>query len=295
MTGTMRLIVDRDGSVYSAYDEKLVERWGYPEPDFDLPSFAVRNLGAIDVLVEPQHIVITFRWVTVKHEALAGVTQLLGQLPTREVRICVDANSWTEQSFANPEAATAWLQSNRTLWLGQSERSVVTTPRTLRTLAERPLSKIEGPDDRLSLLFKKWRLMRGEFTEDIVMFFVQHGMIDRAIVANQRNEGDLAYQHVGADIKLYDREHPDWTYTAAGRPVSEQPDREYGRWAAAIYSDVIERREPAFDHVDAIVRDGNAVSRFRYDRLLLPWQLSSGAKVITGLSFGVSAEPVAAA
>lgn len=295
MSGSMRLIVDRDGSVWSAYDEKLVERWGYPEPDFDLPSFAVRNLGAIDVAVEPDGIALTFRWVTVKQEALMGVSQLLSQLPSRPVRICFDGNGWTEESFADPEAASAWLQSNRTLWLGQTERNVVTTPRRLRALAERPLSKIEGPDDRLSLLFKKWRLMRGEFTDDTVMFFVQHGMIDRAIVAHQREQGDMAYQHVGADIKLYDREHPDWTYTAAGRPVIEQPDREYGRWAAAIYSDVIERREPAFDHVDAIVRDGQAISRFRYDRLLLPWQLSSGTKVITGLSFGVSAEPVAAA
>ena len=33
-----RYLVDKQGDVLSAFDERLVEKFGYPLPDFDLPA-----------------------------------------------------------------------------------------------------------------------------------------------------------------------------------------------------------------------------------------------------------------
>jgi hypothetical protein len=287
MTGnTMRLIIDRDGSVWSAYDEKLVERWGYPDPDFDLPSFAVRNLGAIDVTVDEEQITLKFRWLTVKSDALGGVLQLLGQLPPRPVSVHCETETWTEQSFLDPGEAINWITANRTLWVGNGAvRSVVTSPRQLNALSDRSLSRIEDSEDRLALMFKKWRLVQGLFSEDVVNFFVRFGMLDRAFIARKRDDGSVVFEHVGPSITLYNRGNPDWTYTATGRPVVDQPDRAYGRWTESMFNDALARRTPTFDHVDAVVRDGSGASRFRYDRLLLPWTSSDQVDILTGLSF----------
>lgn len=288
----MRLIVDRDGSVWSAYDESLVERWGYPEPDFDLPSFAVRNLGAVDILVDEQQTTITFRWLTVKAEALAGAVQMLEQIPPREVIVRCETHSWTDQRFLSPAEAISWIAANRTLWLGASSRSVITTPRKLNALSDRPLSRIEDGDDSLALLFKKWRLTHGRFSEDVVTFLVRFGMLDRAVITRQKPGDEIIFEHVGSGITLYNHVDPDWTYTIAGQPVVAQPDQEYGQWVASIFRDVSDRRQPAFDHVDAVVRDGQGAGRFRYDRLLLPWESADESRLVTSLSFKTDPDAV---
>lgn len=281
-----RLIVDGDGSIWSAYDDELVRRWGYPDPDFDLPSFAVRNLGAIDVSISDAGILVKFRWLTVKAEALAGAIQLLGQFPPRAVTIRCEAETWSDHHFVDPAEATNWIQANRTLWVGSGgARSVVTSPRKLNALSSRSLSKIEAADDSLALMFKKWRLAHGRFSEDVVSFLVRYSLLDRAVITRQRPGSDIVFEHVGSSITLYDRSNPDWTYMIAGKPVVAQPDKEYGRWVATIFKDVSERREPAFDHVDAVVRDGRGAGRFRYDRLLLPWESGDESRLVTSLSF----------
>jgi hypothetical protein len=282
---SMRLIVDGDGSVWSAYDDALLQRWGYPDPDFDLPSFAVRNLGAIDVSVNDNGIAVHFRWLTVKADALSGAIQLLEQLPPRSVTLRCEADGSSEQNFIDPTEAVAWIQSNRTLWIGTGARSVVTSPRKLNALSSRSLSRIEAADDSLALMFKKWRLSHGRFSEDVVNFLVRYNLLERAVITRQNPGSDVVFEHVGSGITLYDRSNPDWTYMIAGKPVVAQPDKEYGRWVAGIFHDVTERREPAFDHVDAVVRDDRGAGRFRYDRLLLPWESGGDSRLVTSLSF----------
>jgi len=295
MVNAMRLIVDSDGSVWSAYDEKLVERWGYPDPDFDLPSFAIRNLGAIDIRVEEQEVTISFRWLTVKSDALISASQVLSQLPPRAVIVRCETSSWTDHSFADPESAIEWINANRALWLGANARSVVTSPRKLTALSDRSLSRIEDSDDRLALMFKKWRMSQGRFSDEIPAFLVRFGLLDRTAVARDSTPGDLVWEHFGTRITLYNRTNPDWSYFVAGRPVADQPDQEYGRYASGIFRDILDRRQPTFDHIDAVVRDGSEAARFRYDRLLLPWESSNDTRIITSLSFKTDPDTVVAA
>jgi hypothetical protein len=291
----MRLIVDSDGSVWSAYDEKLLERWGYPDPDFDLPSFAVRNLGAIDVRLDESTINVSFRWLTVKPEALTAVMELLPRLPPHEVKIRCEAGTWVEETFGTAAEAAEWIKANDILSRGGVGRNMLTKPRHLRALSERPLAKIEEPDDRLALMFKKWRLAHGRFDGDTATFLVRFGLIDRTLVVSESDSNrELFFEHVGAGFALYENTDDSWIYRAQGLRVTDQLDPDFGRWIDHTYHDVLDVGTPRFDYVDTVIQARGAEPyRFCYDRLLLPWQNGEGRRVITGTSYNRQVDRVA--
>jgi hypothetical protein len=283
----MRLIIDGDGSIWSAYDENLLQRWGYPDPDFDLPSFAVRNLGAIDVYVGPEQTRVTFRWQTVKPDALASGLELLGRLPERSVVVRAEAGTWTEETFSSPEYAADWIKANSVLVRSGSSRNMLTKPRHLRALSERPLARIEEPDDRLALIFKKWRLSHGRFNSDIASFLVSFGLIDRTLVVSEsKSNHELFFEHVGSAFALYEKHDQSWIFQAQGLRVSDQLDPDFGRWIDTTYRGVLDECQPRFDYVDTVIQARGAEPyRFCYDRLLLPWQGPDGVNLISGTSY----------
>lgn len=290
-----RFLIDKNGDVTPAYEEGLEAKFGYPMPDFDLPSFAVRNFGAIDLEIGDATIIVRFRWLTVTPAAIDMLLQtLLRNNPGVGVTIHAEMETWIEQGFSSPEQAAAWIVANRELWVGSGSRNVITTPRSLKALSDRPLSQIDNHDDRLSLMFKKWRLVHGTFSSDMAEFLVRFSLLDRTVITFQRPEGDPAFEYVGSGVTIWEGANPEWTYTVAGRPMIDQPDPEFGKWSANIYANVMQQGQPTFDHVDAVVRHGKGTGRFRYDRLLLPWLSSSGTRLVTGLSFKTNPDAMAA-
>lgn len=282
-----RFLIDKNGDVAPAFDEQLTEKFGYPMPDFDLPSYAVRNLGAIDLDVEDDHAVVRFRWLTVTGEALEACARLLLDLSAHNITVHCEAGEWTEQHFAAAEDAIAWLGETQRAMLGGSRASphFVIQQQNLKALANRPLSKLEEPEDHFSLFFKKWRISQGQFSNDITESFVRFGDIDRAVIASERQDGKLVFEHIGARITLYNCADDAWTFRLNGRPVADQFDREYGRQVESVFRRALDLREPQYDHIDAVVQDGQGAVRFRYNRLLLPWQHGSNNRILTTLSF----------
>lgn len=290
-----RYLIDKGGDIAPAYDEGLTAKFGYPLPDFDLASFAVRNFGAIDLEIDPKTVTIRFRWLTVTPAAIDVLIETLLRNPrTASVAIHCEMENWIERGFSSPEEAAAWITANRELWVGTGARNVITTPRSLKSLSDRSLSHLDHGDDRLALMFKKWRLAHGMFSGEMTEFLVRHNLLDRTVITFQRPEGDPAFEYVGSGVTIYEGANPEWTYTVAGRPMTDQPDPEFGKWSSSIYSNVMHQAEPTFDHVDAVVRYGKGTGRFRYDRLLLPWVSGSGTRVVTGLSFKTNPDAMAA-
>ena len=284
-----RFLIDKNGDVTPAFDEQLTEKFGYPMPDFDLPSYAVRNLGAIDLEIQETSVVVRFRWLTVSSAALAACARVLLDVSARNISIHCEAAEWTEQHFATADDAVVWLGESQNGILGAGQRRAtphfVIQPQNLKALANRPLNRLEEHEDHFSLFFKKWRIAQGQFSSDITESFVRFGDIDRASIASERPDGKIVYEHVGARITLYDCADDAWTFRLNGRPVAEQIDREYGGQIEKTYRRALDRREPQYDHIDAVVQDGRGAMRFRYNRLLLPWQHGSNGRILTSLSF----------
>lgn len=291
-----RFIVDHTGQVWDPYDERFLVAIGDRDPDYDIVRYAVRHLGYVEVDLRDQGepgsppdgaTTLRFRELTASPRALAEASRLLASLPERTVIITRESDRWETLSFAGPAQAFEWLEARQLLRhsIG-SFRDVAIVPRDVRLLAERRLTaKVEQTDDKLALMFKKWRMTGGEFREDIPEFLVRCDLLDRSVIAQEGDDGQIVCEYIGADLNMYGDRDTAWQFEIIGRPVADQPDRNYGLYVEQTFREALQRNVPAFDHVDAVIRGADQAHRSRYDRLVLPWRGKSGQRVVTTLSY----------
>jgi hypothetical protein len=288
-----RYLIDRHGRLWDPYDEQLLVLLGDPDPDYDILAYAVRNLGAIDLEIRDQLAVIRFRRQTVTRVAVEAMLDVLVRDSLREIAIHCESENWTEKKFSDPTEAVAWIEANGIVSGGEA-RSLVATARRLEALSERRLSRVEEPEDRFALVFKKWRMSQGRFNSEVGSFLIRFGLLDRTSLVSEAGDGQLIIEHAAPAYKTYDNYDKSWSLLAQGKRVSDQPDPEFGRWIDSTYRAVLNQKEPRFEHVDAVVQaPGTEPYRFRYNRLLLPWRSETGARLITGTSYNEFAGRVA--
>ena len=57
-------------------------------------------------------------------------------------------------------------------------------------------------DDRLALLFKKWRITSRRFSYDVAQFMVNFGLFDRATLARPGDEGTIVLEVAQAAVPV---------------------------------------------------------------------------------------------
>jgi hypothetical protein len=282
-----RFLIDKGGQVYPAFDEQFAAKFGYPVPDFDLPSYAVRNLGAVDIEISDLQTIVRFRSLFVTATALSETADFLLEAAQGRITIQHEDQGWTEESFADPADAAAWLRDHGRGAEG-TFRNIATTPLDVGSLSERRLNSLEQPHDRLALAFKKWRIKSAVFDGDLVNFMLSHSLLNRAIIVSESmSDKKLFFEHFGSGFTIFEDQDPGWKYTRLGRPVDESHDMEYAMAIANTYRRALDENKPRFDHVDALVRvSGEQIDRFVYDRLLLPCKTPQGMRVLVTTSYG---------
>lgn len=283
-----RYLIDSQGRVWDPFDDHLLVTLGDPDPDYDLVSYAVRNLGFVDVLVgdEVAGTTIRVRELAVTAPALFAASALVARVSVGPVTIISGTDSWSERHFEAADDAVAWLQERTNadvLSTGFSDIAVVS--QDIARLSNRRLNALEQNDDRLALLFKKWRISSGRFSYDTTQFMVNFGLLDRTALARPTDGGALVWHHLGSRLNVYERDDKVWHLTFVGRPVDQQNDPNYGAFIQKAFQQTIASGEPRLDHIDAVVRNRHGAHRTRYDRLILPWEANDGQKVISTLSY----------
>jgi hypothetical protein len=125
-----------------------------------------------------------------------------------------------------------------------------------------------GRDDPMSLALAYWREKSGK-ADNVSMGL--HEMLEQRYTTftTPKNSHDFLITNVGSGLPGFARE---WLSKARGMRVQDQPDHLYGRSCAQSYREVLSRREPKFEDVDAIAHwPGYGPLRRRYHRLLLPF------------------------
>lgn len=287
-----RHLIDHHGNVWTDPAPGLGDALGYPDPDFDLWNYAIRNLGAVEIVIGDDEAVVSLRTATAKPMAVKATEQFLATLGPMQVRLRYEIGAWIEESCNDP------LQAAKQLTLALTDASRVSSrvafaakTRRLEMLSDMRLNQIETPEDKLSLLFKKWRLSQGSFTPETASFLVRFGLLDRTAVIGEADNGELTFEHSGAAFRAYEQVDENWNFRAKGVRLSDQPDPDYGRWVDRTYRGVLNEIQPRFEYVDAVIqaRQGEPY-RSRYDRLLLPWHTPAGKRLVTGTSYQ-SAQP----
>ena len=285
-----RYLIDHKGKVWSEPASGLGEALGYPDPDFDIWGYAIRNLGAVEIAVGDDDTTVTMRTATAHAEAIRVAGQVLPGLGEQPVRLRYEIGTWIEETCEDPHQAIGRMTSALADAAHQPRRvAFVSKMRRLTTLSESRLNKIETADERFSLLFKKWRMSQALFDPEMANFLVRFALIDRTAVVGESTSGDLVFEHAGYGFKAYESYDKAWALHAQGMRIADQPDPDYGHWIDRTYRNVLNEAQPRFEYVDAVIQARSAEPyRSRYDRLILPWRDHSGGRMLTGTSYQTS-------
>ncbi|WP_372393906.1 hypothetical protein ABMY26_00110 (plasmid) [Azospirillum sp. HJ39] len=255
------VLIDHTGRIILAHD--LPHHLGYPDPDFDLAAYAVRNLGMIHIAGPAVH--LAPRLVTQRSVEVAGFLLTLRNNGGPVQVSAFDAGAW--QIIPCRSAAEA----------GQ----------TLTRLCHRP----DGPGfaaqpDVLGTLtgtmrdaFLAWRDAGGELTEGSAGRLRATGAWDRT-VALRRVDGDglgFAFLHIGDGITAFGDA---WRRRMIGKVDDGRPDPAYAAHVSDLYRRSLDADMPAINRVEALLsveRQPNPV-RLRYRQLLLPWTIHDGRR-----------------
>jgi hypothetical protein len=277
----VRFVIDADGRLWSPAAAEFHRLLGYPEPDFDLARYAVRNLGYVllEISAAPDGLlIIEFRACLVKPAALAEAQRFMkasGASGGFGLRYLLA--DWTEETFGSADAAIARINALTAAAEFRAGRSHLISE---QVEVDRLFHQ---PDHRLKPLFQLWRASFNRFTEATLPFLVQHGYDERMVIV-ERDRGSDAhrFRYVGAGFTFYEEAE---RLKLIGTDLREQPDRTYGEWIANAYSQASQTMRPLFEEVDAVIRPpGRPPRRSRYERLLVPFSTAEGDVLIIGSS-----------
>ena len=102
-----KLFVCGDGNIVGEDDLTAIMNLNESEPDFDVPLFAIKNLGMVNVVSCNSAIGVTFHPRNVEPAALDAAILFLSSTAARFYRIRYLADSWREEIVASPSEASA--------------------------------------------------------------------------------------------------------------------------------------------------------------------------------------------
>lgn len=272
----MTYLVDPKGKWWRWPSEALSEQLGYPDADFDLSGYAVRNLGYISLVVQENVTLLQFRAGMISAAALASLKPFLAKAVGKApVGIVFYASGWLEEAHLTAD----------TLLPRMDELAVLREPRMRDQFIRRPYTPSEWHYDahkELSGLFELWRFVDGVYSAPIERYLQTTGLIDRTVHVQPGSDEQLRFTNSGGGFTVYDTFSFD---SCVGQLLTDQPDVAYGQWINSTYQNCLRSGQPVIDDVDAIIDEpGHDPRRRRYQRIILRWKRPNGEVLVTGSS-----------
>jgi hypothetical protein len=143
-----------------------------------------------------------------------------------------------------------------------------------------------SPTDQLkpiapfSKLLAEWRAAMAGYIPFEPTNLAQRYLGDRYVVDEQRSDGEIVYKEIGPGFHYFG---PKWMQNSRGKPISEQPDRDYGLWIADHYREALASNTPRIDDIDALVHNADGTRmRFRIKRVIVPIINGNGPPLLIG-------------
>lgn len=240
------------------------------------PDHAVRELGYVSLRERASSVQVFLRPSLVTEATLAALFYRLAEATPERVLISYLADEWRHELVRGAHQAMVRLEdlvSEAGMWQPRA--------RYREEPQEIALGK-HAALERWRPLLGVWGLTGGRVPGRITDLFAALGLGDEALLLRMpRNSERLIIEHYGLGISFY----PLWCkLLLPGRDAEEQPDRDYAAMMTRAYRVAFGKRQPRFDAVDAVVRDPEGeMRRYRYDRLILPWEGDDGARFASGI------------
>ncbi|PWC48199.1 hypothetical protein TSA6c_17410 [Azospirillum sp. TSA6c] len=256
---TADVLIDHIGQIIPARD--LPNHLGYPDPDFDLAAYAVRNCGMIHVAGPAVRVAPRL----VSPRAIEVLSFLL-----------------TLRDSGAPIQVSAYESG---AWRLIPCRSAIDVGQVLVRLTQQPAGpSFTAQPDGFDMLpgtmrdaFLTWKESGGELAEGSIARLRATGAWDRT-VALRRAEGDgmgFAFLHIGAGITAFGDA---WRRRMIGKVDDGRPDPVYAANISSLYQRSLDSNMPAANRVDAVlsVERRPEPVHLRYRQLLLPWTIHDG-------------------
>jgi hypothetical protein len=260
-------------------DPRLRSEIGFTDPAVDAIGYAVRNMGYVRVSFgDPGTIRIALHPRNAASGAVLSVVQRVESLDLAQVELrYLGDEGWISERFSNGDAALRRMKA-----LCHIETEPQPKDRWYLT-SMTPAALLKEETNALRLMHQKWRISFGTFNESVFSFAMQHGLLGRLILAGVKpTDGDPVFRYIGDDFGTFYSD--EFRFNAVGNSVAQQPDRDYGEWVSAAYKAVAQSGVPRFEYIDAHLPGSSRGPWIRYERLLLPWKLPTGERLVSMLS-----------
>jgi hypothetical protein len=124
-----------------------------------------------------------------------------------------------------------------------------------------------------------WRASGGKFDRERLSAVLERALNGRYVLVEAKPERSaLLIKAVGSGLT---KPAEYWLARSIGKRLEDQPDYDFGKWAAAYYRDVIAKGEPRLGNVDAVISWPQQARRsFRYQRLVMPFKAEKGSTIL---------------
>ena len=278
-------LIDNEGEIRFAGAPNKAERAAAAEVETAWPDSAVSELGYVLVRERPSSIHVSLRPALVTEAALAALFYHIAEAMPERVLLSYLLDSWHHEVVCGAHQSMTRLEdivSAAAQWQPGARYREQTQALTLRR---------HTPLERWAPLLAVWRLSGGRVPGRLTDLFATLGLLERVVVLRIPRASDrLIFEHRGTGLSFY---RPCWSLMLFGRDIEDQPDREYAAMTARAYRGALGARQPRFDAVDAVISSPERdVRRYRYDRLILPWDGADGTRYTSGISLLRSSYPL---
>ncbi|HEY1795477.1 MAG TPA: hypothetical protein VGG57_05105 [Stellaceae bacterium] len=272
------LLATSDGRWVLADSPEFLAALGDPDPDYDAPGYAVRNLGFIQVQTIGQALTeVQLHPRNVQLPALLAVQQQLLTSPVRLFRIKFFDAEWRSETWVSPEQVIARLSElcapafsppvTERFWVEPQEFGAI----------------FRDDENQLRPVAQKWRVSFGHFDPNVLTIAMQNQMLSRLMIVGVKPHGnEPEWRFIGSGQRWLDES---FHLTGVGQKTQDLPDKEYGQWVSEFYKSVAATGRPRYDRVTAVMQydsePGHPRRVTHYDRLLLPWKTPSSEVFVT--------------
>jgi hypothetical protein len=285
----LTMLVTSDGRWVLEDSAEFLAALGDPDPDYDAPLFAVKNLGFIKFQILDRSVVeIELHPRNVQLPALLAVQQQLLSSQVGLFRVKYFDTAWRSEIMISSERAISRLSE-------LCAPAFAPPPRERFTSEPKDFSSLFSDEGNpLRLLAQKWRVSFGYFDPTVISFAIDHQLLSRMMIAGVKTRAtDPVFRFIGDGFKSLDDGYP---FHAIGEKIENLPDKDYGGWVSEFYKSVARTAQPRYDLVTAAIEAQPAAHKFfvtRYERLLLPWKTPSDEVLVTVVSKTVGEEEAA--
>jgi hypothetical protein len=268
------LLIDDQGEIWRGESRKLRDAFDSPFSGGEFVDYAITNLGFVAVNVYGTSCQVRLRPRFLGDLAREALRRWLRERRVDRVVLSYFTSRWNDELIL-PQGLEARLDE-----LGQSQ----TCQQENFLMRQLPLENVPATakgNERVPVadIMKCWRQLLDAYDAQDLLRVLRSAFGEQFVIVQRPNGGErVLFSEFGE--RMYWRQNT-WRECAIGAPISEQPDRAFGRWVSQAYSAALVSTAPTYEAVDAIVNWPDAGrTRRRYRRVLLPFPENEAGQLL---------------